>query len=1086
MSEYIPPGAYIGQLIRPVSASVTGFPRLPCFVAKGSRLARATNSPITRAKVFDEELEFTGVGPHSALLAHQANGNKVVTELLVDGARVPDNHYTFATTTVANDTIRIPGAYFQASGTYVITYQSVDRSVLDPIPFEDLRQVDRVARSTGGNDFLESVNFIIPVTASAPVADDGNAEATSESTAFGVTNGALAVVTIAGPSSENIILTGTDRFGFLVNVVSGGSESLTENISTRTLTLTYVTTVSTQTSLIATITTALTGLTLVGAVTAGTGVTAWVSPTQTQLKMGTALDIGGGNTGDGQVSLASTAEYTHPYTRDYTIRCVTGGDSATAVFAWSSTPNSLGNTVAHHNPHPDQVLVTSFRNNITNPGDFVAVALEYGLQVVVHDQAGTFDVGDVWTFRALGNSLIEVDLRHSATNQFALISSVAAMGTPSGLGVLAVASNSAQYTGTFNRSYKLTVSAVATTPNRATFKWTAVGDDGIATGTTAALANDATALLDNGVTIAVDLDAGNFAVADTYIFTVKAPRVVPTIKDDRSYTAEVDVALTGDVSFVYFTDTPEGGIGEFTATNADSHVELPGNLSIHVRNLVGPRYTASDSFTWAVTIDDLIDWSLQTRVAETIPVNRIIHDLLGRVTGTPDTYYLVLTNAPDTIISIVNTVPAAVTGTVVTAGGANTRYVNLGATAPTTAITVTYQHRGKEPNPGDTYFFSALYLRGDELYNKPILVTDEAAGIALSEPLGRDNHMAIINGIAWDYDPVGIYLCQVKDADDDGVYQDSDYETAIESTEVFSGITDVVVLDAWGTLAKQLEHIDRMADPLLNKQRLLWLGAPTDTVIGDVNTSGSLVHTAVVTTAVAGDSQSHGTRIMVAPTWAKRTVVIDRITTVLDLDGSFVAAAFCLQYASFRNPSFTALRKNVTVFKEIQEYDEGEILRLGAAQVVYLKRLGDGVYQWGEDFTTDPIGTENAPEEFQIISAMIQKRYINRRIQAAVDAAVIALVPDSPEAGLAVLRNTIKTVLQEDVNNKNIGEYQNEDGNTRRLNPSTDILVYRDRLRSTIYRFLVAYFLKYPVKKAFGLALTDSNNFGVNASGTAD
>lgn len=1085
-SEYLFPGAYIGQLIRPASAAVSGFPRLPVFVAKGSRVARSRNSEIIRSKVFDETLTFSGVGPFKANLDYQADGIKSNTTILRDGVPIQNDKYLFSTNSVVNDQITIPSQHYDATATYVITYQSVDRDVLDAVPFEDLRNIERVGRSVDSSDYDEYEDFFVPVTVGSPSADSGNTH--TDGDAWGTTNGAAATAVLAGPSNEDITLTlvsspdEEDGSAILVTTQTGGAEAITEDTGARTVTVTYQDGVSTQTSLNATITAALSGLTLVDSVSGDGGSNNWSDPAQTQSVYSSSLDPDGANSGAGEVALSPNSDYTHDYTRDYTVECVTGGDADTAVFAWYSNPNSLGNSMGPYNPiHPDLNTTAAHRNEISTPGNDTDAALEYGLQIRVHDQGGTFSVGDKWTFRAFGPGKVEADPRHSATNQFTDIDDVVTLNEDAGTnGVLSVSSESEDYTGTYNREYYLVVSAISAGTS-VTFKWCAVGDDGIATGTTAALEDGDTALLDEGLTIQVDLSGGDFTVDDQYRIDVNAARLVPTVKDDRTYTFEVSAAATGDVDFIFTTDTPEGGIGSFEATTADPHIELVGNLVVHVRNVLTPRYGTGDDFTMSVTLDDVIDWSLRSRVTETVSDDDIIHDVLGRVTGTADTYYIILNNAPDTIVSLKDSTDADVSGTIVTSGGSNTRFINLGSTDPGDDLTVIYEYRGEEPAPGETYRFTALYLREDDLYNTPILVTDEAAGKALTEPMGTNNHLAIVNAIAWDYDPIGIYLCQVKDQDDDGIFQDSDYETAIDGTEGTSDITDLVVLDRFTTLGAQLTHINKMANPLENKQRLVWIGAPIDTPIGDVNTSGSLVYTSRVTTAVFGDSQAHGTRIMVAPTSCNRTITFDDGSTPVDvdLDGSFVAAAFALTYASFRNPSDTALRTDMSAFNSVQTYTEDEEKLLGAAQINFVREVGDGVYRWQEDVTTDPIGTDNAPDEFRIISAMIQKRFINRRIQHAIDRTVISLVPDAPEAGLATLRNVINNVIKTDVSRKYIGEYLNDDGTTiRRLNPSEDIIVYRDKERPTVYRFFVGYFLRYPIKYVFGLALTDSNEFG--------
>jgi hypothetical protein len=159
----------------------------------------------------------------------------------------------------------------------------------------------------------------------------------------------------------------------------------------------------------------------------------------------------------------------------------------------------------------------------------------------------------------------------------------------------------------------------------------------------------------------------------------------------------------------------------------------------------------------------------------------------------------------------------------------------------------------------------------------------------------------------------------------------------------------------------------------------------------------------------------------------------------------------------------------------MQVYTLSENSILGGAQINYVEKVGDGIFRWIEDLTTDLVGTENAPDEFRIISAMIQKKHMNTRIQAAVNATVIFLVPDSGEAGIQAIVNSISGAIVTEVSNGNIGEYQNDDGSIRKFNAGNDIAVFQDRTQRTLYRFFVGYFLRYPIKRVVGLAITDAS-----------
>lgn len=1076
---YQKPGNFIGFLIRPSAGSVSGFPRLPCFVGKGSRLAQYVNSEIVRAQVPDETLTFTGTGPYSAVLDFQSDGDKTNTVIEdSQGAELVASKYEFTTTVVANDTIIISSENYDTTETYTITYQSVDRDVLDDLPFADLRSVLRVGRGPDGDDFTEFTDFIIPVTVSDGTADAGNTYVDSET--YGPTNGNNAICTISGNSGDDITVTavadGVAGDGIEVVTTTGGSLDVSENTLTRVVTITYVSSTSDTDAIVA----AASGLTLVAFT--GSGSNAWAGGEDGQSEFTTSMDVDT-RVGDGSIMFSNASDYTHNYTRVYEVECITGGATGVAEFAWSSAPTALGNDMAHHNPsHSTHYTLAGVRNEITPAADGTAVALEYGIQIEAQDEGGTFNVGDKWTFTAYAPGYIEQSALHENTNQFTTISAVSSAGN-AGTGVIAVDSDAADYTGDWNRSYRLVCIAIVGTTS-ATFAWTAVGDDGIQTGDTAALEDDDTALLDEGVTISFDLGATNAVVGDVFTFTVSAPRVTPDVKDDRSYSAEVSSASAGSVSFIYSAGTQEGGTGTFTATTADQSITFDGNLTMMVRNVATPRYASGDDFTWTTVLDDVIDWSLQTEVAETIDADDIIQDPLGAITGTSNYYYVVLQKIPDTVVSVKDGDGNDIVYVGVTTddNGDNERFLNLGALDPSEDIVVTYRHKGNEPNPGQSYRFSGYYLRPATLYNDPILVTSKDEGEQLLLPMGTGNHLAIVNDMAWKLSPVGFYVCQVADADSDGIFQDSDYDTAIEATEGTVAITDLVVLSRWGTLNTQVTQIDKLADPLLKSTRLLWLGAPIDTEIGDATTAGTLVYTATQTLAVYGANPAHGTRIMVAPTECTYNISLPGGTsTDVTLDGSFVAAAMCLQYASFSDPWMTVLRTNLSLFENVETYSDSENKQLGAAQINYLE--GDdttGIYQWQEDITVDSTGTEASADEFKIISAMMQKRYTVKAVDTAMERSVISLVPEDPVAGAEAIRNVVKGVLSDLVSARKIGRYLTEDKQPRQLNPSTDIKVWPSRSQPTAFYYAFAFFLRYPIKYTYGLALVDSNDFGLN------
>jgi hypothetical protein len=393
------------------------------------------------------------------------------------------------------------------------------------------------------------------------------------------------------------------------------------------------------------------------------------------------------------------------------------------------------------------------------------------------------------------------------------------------------------------------------------------------------------------------------------------------------------------------------------------------------------------------------------------------------------------------------------------------------------SFTVDYRTRGDEADPGQLYYFTGNFLRGDELYNNPILVLDRDDGRTLLGPSTVDNHLHIANELAFDNNVFGVYYVQVADADEDGVFQQTDFKTALLATEEVDGITDRIVLarqDAWGD---QLAVNERANDPFEKRESLDWFGAPIGTPIGDRQTPDTLRFISDKTLRVFGQSPSHGTRILVAPTTATVNVVLQSGDTVtVTLDGSFIAGALASLTASFADPANTVLKKNLAGFQSVQTYTEKENVLLGDGAMDYFTDLGNGVIRIEEDTTVDTFSID-----FYLISAMTQKQFVTKVVRREMENSVIALVVPSAEAGVGIIKATLSGILLGLLGRGIIGQYEDDNGNVRKYDPSSDIVVFRDSADPTLYHMFYAYFLRMPIKRVFGLFTVNSNDFGVGS-----
>ena len=185
------------------------------------------------------------------------------------------------------------------------------------------------------------------------------------------------------------------------------------------------------------------------------------------------------------------------------------------------------------------------------------------------------------------------------------------------------------------------------------------------------------------------------------------------------------------------------------------HVSMPDQVSLGVRNFPqtgsGERYSTGDLFTFSATDTNQIDWSLRARTSETIPNDEIFQDGLGRITGVPTSWYLILSETPDLIrrVQDVSTGALLTHSQVMTSNNEPTNYIMF-VNKPTNDVVVYYEYMGQEPSPGQYYYVTANRLRADVEYERPILYRtkdDMEFGLA---PKSTDNHLWLGGDIAFD------------------------------------------------------------------------------------------------------------------------------------------------------------------------------------------------------------------------------------------------------------------------------------------------------------------------------------------------
>lgn len=592
----------------------------------------------------------------------------------------------------------------------------------------------------------------------------------------------------------------------------------------------------------------------------------------------------------------------------------------------------------------------------------------------------------------------------------------------------------------------------------------------------------------------------NYAVGDVYTFQVKAPRKFPTALDTRTVEFTVSqVGLsgsgvttdTGYVAFTYSSSTQEGGFGKVTSATSDyGYFALPGQLIYAARNTLptiagANRFTVGDKFTTKFVNNEIIYWDLNTKVSESFTADDILVDRSGSVTGTIGALYISLESTPvgkpkitENGVLLIETTSTLPGDYVVKSG--NQIWLTATSTSEITGtIVVNYVSVGSEPTLGSTYYISGNYLRPASKFNTLLTYsTYEEARDALA-PMTADNHLAIMNQLAWAqaYTPIQVGFIQVQDSDDDGVISTDDVTNALTAAASVSGITEVTAIGLSSFLNKFMAYDEAGQDPFEKREHIAWYGFPIGTEIGDSATENTLVYYAQNTLKSYGSALTHGRRVMVGHTKATATITLyDGTDTKVTLDGSFINGAASALWAARPNNSTTLLEKNLLGFDTIDTYSDKENDLLGGASIIWLKPNGTGVYQFMEDVTID-----NSDSTFQSLLATGTKLDAERVVRREMNSGLVGVVADTPAAGVALVRTKLVTILSGLVSKGLIAPYQTADGSPRAIS-ADDILVYEDSTDPTLYNFFYVIYSRTVIKRLYGMYSVNKNLFTSSAS----
>jgi len=400
----------------------------------------------------------------------------------------------------------------------------------------------------------------------------------------------------------------------------------------------------------------------------------------------------------------------------------------------------------------------------------------------------------------------------------------------------------------------------------------------------------------------------------------------------------------------------------------------------------------------------------------------------------------------------------------------------------TVALPLTVLGVGAKPSLGSTYYASYEVTRPASDFNTPFQFFSPASAYSIVGFPDIDNPLANYVDICFTNGAPSVFCVIAKDSDSDGIYTDTDFITALAATETKAGMTEIVPMST--SLAVQIatmQSVTNMSSLLEKKRRRAWFGMARNTVIGDIDTTGSLVWLAGVTLQVPGDSPGRGRFIVTAPSECTRTITLqDGSQVQLPLDGTALAAATAAVNTSFTSASFTLLRKTLAGFDGITEVTDKERKVMAAAGISVVSLVG------GKLLLTDPVTTEVAGgglQEFAEISVMVQKDKTCTLIDKKIDSELVAIVPEDLADFISDIKEVVSIQLKALVESGDIGRYVNENGTPRDINLQTDIQAFQSTTDKTKFFFRYFFNGRYPAKRFFGNFSVDNPFFAPSQGG---
>lgn len=391
---------------------------------------------------------------------------------------------------------------------------------------------------------------------------------------------------------------------------------------------------------------------------------------------------------------------------------------------------------------------------------------------------------------------------------------------------------------------------------------------------------------------------------------------------------------------------------------------------------------------------------------------------------------------------------------------------------------------GKEPTAASVYFATYEITRPDADYNIQKQFLSEAQAKADLGTANAQNPLMVAVNLAFRQRVNAVVVVQVDDSNLPGTPTRQEILDALEATTNSDLITDVAVISTdLATRIDLKDHIESESSPLNKHYRRGWFGMALDTDPGDRDTPDTFVYTATRTLQVTPESPGRGRMILVAPPQREGVSVdltqdngsVERVT----LDSSYLAVMAAAKKASFTSPAASLAKQTISGLN-VDDISLSSIWKPAERRTMASQGVMVVTYDAGNFKILDPCTTEvggGGLAAFSYPSCSTQKDNITRKVDRALDANIVGVVPTDLIDFIIDIKIFISDVISGEIGARSIGPYRNKNGTTRRIDLTTDIEVEQDQNDPTKFFFKYWYNLRYPALRLLGEFSVDNPFF---------